>query len=264
MLKVILETKSTDHSGSSDAGEPMDPSPDASRLKKPILIVLHQEHSTPAQVGHTLRRQGHALDIRKPRFGDELPSTLEEHDGAVIFGGPQCANDPLEFLIRETDWISVPLREKKPFLGICLGAQMLANHLGARVFRDPYARAEIGYYAVDVHAEPINGVNWPTHFYQWHRDGFDLPADAELMVSSEQDGPYPNQAFRYDNAVAMQFHPEITYAQVNRWSNNSIRLKLPGARPRAEQLTNHLIHGPKVRHWLDAYLKDWIATGVNV
>ena len=260
---MTLEAKATDQSAGPTTPGPTEPTEPARRSKKPILIILHQEHSTPAQVGHTLRRQGHELDIRKPRFGDELPETLANHDGAVIFGGPQCANDPLEFLMRETDWISVPLKEGKPFLGICLGAQMLANHLGARVFRDPYARAEIGYYGVEAHSASINGVEWPTHFYQWHRDGFDLPAGAELLVSALPDGPYPNQAFQYGTAVAMQFHPEITYAQVNRWSDNSIRLKLPGARPRPEQLANHLIHGPKVRRWLDAYLRSWVAMGVT-
>ena len=260
---MTLEAKATDHLTSSAPDCPTETHSPARRPKKPILIILHQEHSTPAQVGHTLRRQGHSLDIRKPRFGDELPDTLRDHDGAVIFGGPQCANDPLEFLKRETDWIGVALRENKPFLGICLGAQMLANHLGGRVFRDPYARAEIGYYGVEVHGNPIDGVEWPTHFYQWHRDGFDLPSGAKPLVSSLPDGPYPNQAFQYGTAVAMQFHPEITYAQVNRWSNNSIRLKLPGARPRHEQLTNHLLHGPIVRRWLDAYLRSWVAMGVT-
>ena len=260
---MTLEAKTTEHFSGSDPDCPTESATVPSRSKKPILIILHQEHSTPAQVGHTLRRQGHALDIRKPRFGDELPETLEEHDGAVIFGGPQCANDQLSFLLRETDWIRVPLRENKPFLGICLGAQMLANHLGARVFRDPYARAEIGYYSVESHVAPINGVEWPGHFYQWHRDGFDLPAGAELMVSAPADGPYPNQAFQYGTAVAMQFHPEISYAQVNRWSNNSLRLKLPGAKPRSQQLADHLVHGPNVRRWLDAYLRSWVAMGVT-
>ncbi len=260
---MTLEVKSAEHQEGSDTDGPSEAAARSRRAKKPILIILHQEHSTPAQVGHTLRRQGHTLDIRKPRFGDDLPETLEHHDGAVIFGGPQCANDQLGFLLRETDWISIPLKEKKPFLGICLGAQMLANHLGARVFRDPYARAEIGYYGVETDAPDIDGVPWPSHFYQWHRDGFDLPRDAKLLVSALPDGPYPNQAFQYDTAVALQFHPEITYAQVNRWSNNSKRLMLPNARPRSQQLSDHLTYGPAVRRWLDVYLKSWVAMGVT-
>ena len=59
----------------------------------PVLIVLHQETSTPGRVGNALRALGHSLDIRRPRFGDPLPETLAHHAGAVIFGGPMSAND---------------------------------------------------------------------------------------------------------------------------------------------------------------------------
>jgi GMP synthase (glutamine-hydrolysing) len=112
----------------------------------PVLIVLHQETSTPGRVGNVLRALGHRLDVRRPRFGDPLPETLSDHTGAVIFGGPMSANDPDDFNRREIDWIAVPLREQRPLLGICLGAQMLAKQLGGRVAPHPEGRAQIGYY----------------------------------------------------------------------------------------------------------------------
>src|SRR5690348_17229688 len=95
--------------------------------QRPVLVVLHQELSTPGRVGQHLVKRGIPLDIRRPRFGDPLPETLAGHAGAVIFGGPQSANDSDEFVRREIEWISVPLAEQRPFLGICLGAQMLAK-----------------------------------------------------------------------------------------------------------------------------------------
>src|SRR5262249_58066618 len=101
--------------------------------QRPVLLVLHQELSPAGRVGHYLAKHGVPVDIRRPRLGDQLPETLAGHAGAVIFGGPNSANDSDEFIRREIDWIAVPLAEKKPFLGICLGAQMLAKHLGARV-----------------------------------------------------------------------------------------------------------------------------------
>src|SRR6201746_1792944 len=114
----------------------------------PVLIVLHQEASTPGRVGNALRALGHRLDIRRPRFGDPLPETLDGHAGAVIFGGPMSANDPDDFVRREIDWIAVPLAEQRPFLGICLGAQMLAKQLGATVAPHPEGQVQIGDYRI--------------------------------------------------------------------------------------------------------------------
>jgi GMP synthase (glutamine-hydrolysing) len=72
--------------------------PGAAESLLPVLIVLHQETSTPGRVGNALRALGHGLDIRRPRFGDLLPETLDDHAGAVIFGGPMSANDPDDFV----------------------------------------------------------------------------------------------------------------------------------------------------------------------
>jgi len=71
--------------------------------QRPILIVLHQEHSTPGRVGLRLIERGHRLDIRRPRFGDPLPGSLIDYAGAVIFGGPMSANDGDDYIRSETD-----------------------------------------------------------------------------------------------------------------------------------------------------------------
>ena len=122
------------------------------------------------RVGRLLRERGHGLDIRRPRLGDPLPDTLAGHAGAVIFGGPMSANDPDDFIKAEIDWIDVPLKEEKPFLGLCLGAQMLAKNLGGRVWEHPDGRAEIGYFPLlpTKAGEALStrwGVAWrATHF----------------------------------------------------------------------------------------------------
>ncbi len=226
--------------------------------KRPMLIVLHQAQSSSGHVGQWFRRHGFALDMRRPFAGDPLPVTLAEHCGAVIFGGPQSANDPFDYIRREIDWIGVALREKAPFLGICLGAQMLARHLGARVDHCPHGHVEIGYHSVraTLAGERLGG--FPSHVFHWHREGFDLPRDAVLLATA--DGSYPNQAFRYgDAAFGVQFHPEISYELIGRWSGgNPMRLLLRGARPRSEQLDRHLVHAAGVHHWLDRFLSRWV------
>lgn len=230
---------------------------------KPILVVLHQPQSTPAHVGNTLIGMGHALDIRRPRFGDPLPQSMEHHAGAVIFGGPMSANDPEEYVTAETNWIEVPLRENKPFLGICLGAQLFARLLGAKVYFDDSERCGIGYHPVEPLKPAIDGVSWPTTVYQWHREGFDLPSGAELIVRA--DTAFPNQAFEYGSGTAIQYHPEITYHQVCRWSGNSPhRLALPCAQDRPTQLRNHLKFAPAVHRWREAFLRAWVKQEASV
>jgi GMP synthase (glutamine-hydrolysing) len=225
---------------------------------KPVVIVLHQLHSTPGHVGRLLQARGHPLDIRRPRYGDPLPETLEHHAGAVIFGGPMSANDADEYLKVETDWIGVALKENKPFFGICLGAQMLARHLGGRVYLGRDGAIEVGYHDISPLAVAGPCIEIPSRVYQWHKEGFDLPSGAMLAAASN--GAFPNQAFTVGRAaVGVQFHPEITYAQVCRWTgNNPARLTQPGAQPRTAQMHEHVAQAPAVQRWLDRFLGRWI------
>src|SRR3954454_5724009 len=180
----------------------------APETRLPVLIILHQESSTPGRVGNALRALGHRLDIRRPRFGDPLPETLDQHAGAVVFGGPMSANDPYYYSRLEIDWIEIPLREQRPFLGICLGAQMLAKQLGARVA--PHADA-----LTQIASSPSRPTeaghelcpNRPARVYHWHREGFELPVGAELLAECDD---FPVQAFRTGNAFGVQFHPDVT------------------------------------------------------
>ena len=224
----------------------------------PVLIVLHQETSTPGRVGNALRALGHRLDIRRPRFGDPLPETLDDHAGAVIFGGPMSANDPDDYVRREIDWISVPLREQRPFLGICLGAQMLAVQLGARVAPHPQGRAEIGYYPIRPTATGLEICpHWPDQVYHWHREGFELPAGAELLAEG---GDFPVQAFRAGHAFGFQFHPDVTTAMMHCWTTRGHdRFDTPGARPRHLHFEGRAVHDVVERAWLRHFLDDWLA-----
>ncbi|HUG63042.1 MAG TPA: glutamine amidotransferase [Methylomirabilota bacterium] len=223
-----------------------------------ILVILHQETSSPGRVGDALVRRGYALDVRRPRYGDPLPASLAHHAGVLVFGGPMSANDPDDYVKREIDWLAVPLAEEKPFLGICLGAQMLAKHLGGRVFEHHAGMAEIGYYAIEP-TEPGRGVveRWPAHVYQWHREGFDLPAGSTLLARGDV---FENQAFRVGPAAyGIQFHPELTYAMMNRWTvRGAHRLTLPGAQARTHHFHGRRLHDEPVRAWLSGFLDAWL------
>jgi len=225
-----------------------------------VLIILHQAHSSPGRLGQLLQSNGHELDIRRPRFGDPLPETLENHAGVIVFGGPMSANDGDAWLRREIDWIGTPLKEKKPFLGICLGAQMLARHLGHRVCPHPDGRVELGYYPIQPteHGRRVCDCRFPERVYQWHREGFDLPRGATLLAKGQD---FEAQAFRYGPAAyGFQFHPEVTLRMMCRWSIRSAeRMSLPGAHPRHRHIQGWFLHDAAMARWSDAFLRSWLA-----
>lgn len=219
-----------------------------------ILVILHQASSTPGRVGQLLEKFGFSLDIRRPALGQSLPDTLDDHAGAVIFGGPMSANDPHEFIKRETDWLSVPLKENKPFLGICLGAQLLANHIGGRVGPDPAGAVEIGWYPIEATHAGTALFDWPEMVYHFHREGvYGLPKDATLLATG---ATYPNQAFRYgDNAWGLQFHAELTRVMMQRWVvHGAKQFSDKGAQPGRAHLEGRLIYDAPLRSWLEKAL----------
>lgn len=221
---------------------------------RPVLVVLHQETSTPGRIGQIMEAAGVRLDIRRPVLGEVLPETLDGHRGAVVFGGPPSANDQEPHLRREIDWLEIPLREDRPFLGICLGAQMLAKHLGATVAPHPEGLVEVGYYPVEATAAGRALMpGWPPMVYQWHREGFTLPAGATLLAEGTT---FPNQAMRYGSrAYGVQFHAELTLAMMHRWTTHGhSRLSLPGAQARREHFSGRAIHDAPVKRWLEQFL----------
>ncbi len=227
-------------------------------MKPKILIILHQETSTPGRVGLRLVERGFELDICRPPLGDQLPESLDDHAGAVMFGGPMSANDSEEYVAREIDWLKVPLTENRPFLGICLGAQKLVRHLGGTVEAHPDGMVEVGYYPLQATAEGEKLLDWPDMIYQWHREGFSLPHGATLLAKGET---YPNQAFRYgEKAYAVQFHTELTLAMMMRWGvKGAERMACPGAQStRGEHLEGRLLYDTAISRWLDDFLDLWI------
>jgi GMP synthase (glutamine-hydrolysing) len=225
---------------------------------KRILVIVHQETSDSGLVGQVLHEFGYQIDRCCPAIGQTLP-TIDPYDGAIVFGGPMSANDDtsLDFIRRELDWIPTVLTAQKPYLGICLGAQLLARVLGATVAPHADDRREIGYTnicPVDLPHNPIASLN---QVYQWHREGFTLASGAVLLATGEV---FPHQAFCYDDtAYGLQFHPEITREMIDRWTTQAAdQMGLPDAQPRAEQQKYHAVYAVAVEAWLRKFLLQWL------
>jgi len=156
-------------------------------------------------------RTGHTLSCTRLFDGDLLPH-LDQFGMLVVMGGPMGIYDEQEYpwLTAEKSFIRATLDAGRPVLGICLGAQLIADVLGARVFANK--QKEIGWFPVtrtDAVPSGLEGVLPKNQtVFHWHGDTFDLPADAVHLYSSLA---CRNQAFLYkDRVLALQFHLETT------------------------------------------------------
>ncbi len=218
---------------------------------KRALMLRHMRRMQDDRVSKALIARGFELDYRCPAEGEPLPPLDEGHDLAVVYGGVQSAND--EGYIRdEIGWIRSWVSTGRPYLGLCLGGQLLASAFGAKVSHHPEGQHEIGFVRI-CPAGDAEFLPAPLYVYQWHKEGFELPSGATLLALGET---FPNQAFRYgDAAYGIQFHPEVTAEIMLHWMNDSAAsLSAPGASSKETQVEDAARHNGSVDVWLDQFL----------
>ena len=225
---------------------------------KTVLLVLQGQHSNPGRVEPLIVERGFVPVHCRPKLGEALPEP-ENLAGAVVYGGPMSANDDvkLPFLAEELRWIERVLAAGTPFFGICLGAQLMARALGARVGPHGEGMTEIGYWPIEPTAAGQAVMNGLGVVYHWHGEGFDLPAGAELLATGRT---FPHQAMRFGrSAYGVQFHPEVTRDILSFWSTvASEHLCKPGAQSFDEQLAKCACHDEGMAHWTAHFLAHWL------
>lgn len=195
------------------------PPPGRTTAPPRVLVLQHVEQETAGAYGPALESLGIELVIAaadRPPLPDWRGCA-----GVLVMGGPMGACDEarLPWLAAEKAWIRAVVCAGLPFFGVCLGAQLLAASLGARVWRGP--RPEIGVAEVsltdDGAHDCVFSVCEPSmRVLQWHGDSFDLPRGARRLWTSTA---YANQAFRVGGcAYGVQFHLEATADMVRRWA----------------------------------------------
>jgi GMP synthase (glutamine-hydrolysing) len=187
---------------------------------KPVLALRHVPHEGIGMIEDALRRA--ELPFSIVDLFREAPQEFhpEQFAGLIVMGGSMNVDetDRFPFLADEVRWLRQSIDAGLPVLGVCLGSQLLAKALGARVY--PNLIKEIGWYDIELTAAAksdrlFGDCQAAETVFQWHGDTFDLPEGASQLARSEL---CENQAFRFGRAAyGLQFHLEVTPEIVSSW-----------------------------------------------
>ncbi len=186
-----------------------------------ILYLKHVDIEGPETIAPFFEKNGYSSQVLELYNNSVFPQKLDGIDGVICLGGPMNVyeEDKYPFLKDENVFIQSLLDAQIPFLGICLGAQLLAKAAGAKVTRSPVE--EIGWRTVkltdDGLLDPIfKGLGRELFVYQWHGDTFAIPQNGKWLVKGAD---CPRQALKVGPcAYGFQFHIEITDKSIREWS----------------------------------------------
>ncbi len=178
-----------------------------------VIVLQHHPAENLGAIADALAASALAWQYVRVHDDHPIPNEIGAAGGLIVMGGPQTVyqTERYPFLRDEMRLIESALKENKPVLGVCLGSQLLAATLGAKVYRG--AEREIGWFRVRLSDAAkddrlLRGVAQDFMAAHWHSDVFDLPSGATALASSDKTTV---QGFKYgDNAYGFLFHAEMT------------------------------------------------------
>lgn len=184
---------------------------------KTAVALQHLKFENAGLIGEVLRKRGYGIQNVDATLDDLSKISVDQIDLVIILGGPIGVYDDKQypFIKDELALIDQALKLHKPMIGVCLGAQMIATALGAKV--QFMGKKEIGFSRLELteagKESPLELIG-TTPVLHWHGDEFEIPHGATRLAET---AICPNQAFSYENVLALQFHLEANLDYFEHW-----------------------------------------------
>lgn len=185
---------------------------------KRVHYLQHVEFENIGYINNWVKDNSYSLTGTRFYLGESCPE-IESFDILFIMGGPMniYESDKYSWLKEEKKFIKKAIESGKKVVGFCLGAQLIADVLGAKVYKN--SEKEIGWFEIEMFGNKLDIAKEKLTVFHWHGDTFGIPVGAELLCSSKA---CVNQGFIYgDNVLAMQFHLEMEEKNIELIIENS-------------------------------------------
>ncbi|MCK2025023.1 glutamine amidotransferase [Microbacterium sp. SSW1-47] len=230
----------------------------ASTPTRTALALRHVAFEDLGILAPLLEERGYRVRYHDAGVDELDRAEVASADLVVVLGGPIGVydDDRYPFLAPAKDALSARLAADRPTLGICLGAQVLAEALGARVA--PTGGVEIGYAPVDLtpdgRTSPLSALDGEPVLH-WHGDAFEIPPGARHLARTPG---FPHQAFSRGRALGLQFHVEADHRTIERWLiGHAHELHHRGIDPRSIR-RQAAVHGPRLEHRARTAIGTWL------